>query len=216
MDQSDFYNKKKEVKKGNEDKIFNDRHEINTTPSNSIFNQFREGNDQAYFSDYIAPNSPREFSEIIKTGHSKFNLQNNLSLADNQYFTDENRNFMNSILSEDNMSEFRNNNTYSMINDDSEEKEYVENISRERSGKKKIKLEYINKKAKRGVTFSKRKKGIMKKAFELSVLTGADILLVVANENGHVYTYATNKLKPVLTRQETLIKDCLGTSDVEE
>ena len=39
-------------------------------------------------------------------------------------------------------------------------------------------------KSKRHVTFSKRKAGLLKKAFELSELTGTHIFLVVATENG--------------------------------
>ncbi len=81
-----------------------------------------------------------------------------------------------------------------------------------KTGKKKISLEYINKKCKRSVTFSKRKKGIMKKAFELSILTGADVMVMIANETGHVYTYATPKLKPVLKAQEGMITHCIGSS----
>lgn len=78
-------------------------------------------------------------------------------------------------------------------------------------GKKKMVLEYIEPKNKRSVTFSKRKKGIMKKAFELNVLTGSQILLLVASESGHVYTFATPKLKPIITDHEYLIQQCLNT-----
>lgn len=78
------------------------------------------------------------------------------------------------------------------------------------TGKKKVNLKYIESKSKRGVTFSKRKKGIMKKAFELNVLTGTQILLLVASESGHVYTFATPKLKPIVTEHEHLIQQCLN------
>ncbi|KAG0441488.1 Serum response factor like protein A [Dictyocoela muelleri] len=77
------------------------------------------------------------------------------------------------------------------------------------NGKKKIAIEYIEDKNKRGVTFSKRKRGIMKKAFELNKLTNSDILLVIANENSHVYTFATSKFKPIVARHGKLIEDCL-------
>lgn len=77
-------------------------------------------------------------------------------------------------------------------------------------GKKKIKLEYISGKNKRSVCFSKRKRGIMKKAYELNVLTGTEILLLVASESGHVFTFATEKLKPIITEHEDIIQNCLN------
>jgi len=58
--------------------------------------------------------------------------------------------------------------------------------------------EYIANKSKRSVTFSKRKRGLMKKAYELGKLTGSEILLVVVNEANHVFTYTTESLMPVL------------------
>ncbi|ADM11930.1 MADS domain-containing protein [Encephalitozoon intestinalis ATCC 50506] len=77
-------------------------------------------------------------------------------------------------------------------------------------GKKKIKLEYISGKNKRSVCFSKRKRGIMKKAYELNILTGTEILLLVASESGHVFTFATDKLKPIITEHEDIIQNCLN------
>lgn len=85
-----------------------------------------------------------------------------------------------------------------------------------RSTRKKITLKYIESKSKRGVTFSKRKKGIMKKAYELNVLTGTQILLLVASESGHVYTFATPKLKPIITEHEHLIQQCLSVTPNED
>lgn len=83
-------------------------------------------------------------------------------------------------------------------------------IKSRQSGKKKIKLEYISGRNKRNVTFSKRKKGIMKKAYELNILTGTEILLLVASESGHVYTFATPKLRPIINEHENLIQSCLN------
>ena len=36
-------------------------------------------------------------------------------------------------------------------------------------------------------------------AYELSTLTGTQVLLLVASETGHVYTFSTQKLKPLIT-----------------
>lgn len=83
------------------------------------------------------------------------------------------------------------------------------NTDKKRLGKKKIKIEYIEGKIKRSVTFSKRKRGIMKKAFELNKLTNSDILLVIANGNGHIYTFATPRFKPILNSNQNIIQECL-------
>lgn len=53
---------------------------------------------------------------------------------------------------------------------------------------KKVQIEYIPQKERRQVTFSKRKAGIMKKAYELSTLTGTQVLLLIVSENGVVCT----------------------------
>ncbi|KAF7683650.1 Serum response factor like protein B [Astathelohania contejeani] len=91
---------------------------------------------------------------------------------------------------------------------DSEEDDKCE----KKTGRKKIKMAYICKRNKRSVTFSKRKKGIMKKAYELNILTGTQILLLVASESGHVYTFATPKLKPIISKHEHLIQECLNST----
>ncbi|KAK1349755.1 MADS box-containing transcription factor [Hamiltosporidium tvaerminnensis] len=85
-----------------------------------------------------------------------------------------------------------------------------------KTGRKKINMAYIEGKNKRSVTFSKRKKGIMKKAYELNVLTGTQILLLVASESGHVYTFATSKLRPIISKHENLIQQCLNAPNTPE
>uniref|UniRef100_A0A915PEC6 Serum response factor homolog n=1 Tax=Meloidogyne floridensis TaxID=298350 RepID=A0A915PEC6_9BILA len=70
-------------------------------------------------------------------------------------------------------------------------------------GRVKIKMEYIGNKLRRYTTFSKRKTGIMKKANELSTLTGTQVLLLVASETGHVYAFATKQIiDPMPTKTE--------------
>lgn len=84
-----------------------------------------------------------------------------------------------------------------------------------RAGRRKINIEFIKDKSRRHITFSKRKAGIMKKAYELSTLTGTQVLLLVASETGHVYTFATPKLQPLITKTEgkNLIQACLNAPD---
>merc|ERR1719510_1601813 len=76
-------------------------------------------------------------------------------------------------------------------------------------------MEFIDNKLRRYTTFSKRKTGIMKKAYELSTLTGTQVMLLVASETGHVYTFATRKLQPMITSDagKALIQTCLNSPD---
>jgi serum response factor len=76
-------------------------------------------------------------------------------------------------------------------------------------------MAYIDNKIRRYTTFSKRKTGIMKKAYELATLTGTEVMLLVASETGHVYTYATPKLQPMITSEtgKALIQTCLAKDE---
>ncbi|KAF9092383.1 transcription factor of the MADS box [Mortierella sp. GBA35] len=84
-----------------------------------------------------------------------------------------------------------------------------------RAGRRKIKIEYIQEKSRRHITFSKRKSGIMKKAYELSTLTGTQVLLLVVSETGLVYTFTTPKLQPIVTKEagRSLIQACLHSTE---
>lgn len=52
----------------------------------------------------------------------------------------------------------------------------------------------------------------------MSTLTGTQVLLLVASETGHVYTFATPKLQPLITKPEgkNLIQACLNAPDASE
>ncbi|EJF63547.1 SRF-TF-domain-containing protein [Dichomitus squalens] len=92
--------------------------------------------------------------------------------------------------------------------DDDEDKPKTD----KKAGRRKIKIEFIQDKSRRHITFSKRKAGIMKKAYELSTLTGTQVLLLVVSETGLVYTFTTAKLQPLVTQPEgkNLIQACLN------
>ncbi|GAB5590061.1 transcription factor of the MADS box [Umbelopsis nana] len=104
-------------------------------------------------------------------------------------------------------------NSSSIIDDDYSDD--LPDMPGRRSGRRKIKIEYIDEKSRRHITFSKRKAGIMKKAYELSTLTGTQILLLVVSETGLVYTFTTSKLQPLVTKSEgkSLIQACLNSTD---
>lgn len=99
--------------------------------------------------------------------------------------------------------------------DDDTGDEEVGSKNEKRAGRRKIKIEYIDDKSRRHITFSKRKAGIMKKAYELSTLTGTQVLLLVVSETGLVYTFTTPKLQPLVTKPEgkNLIQACLNAPD---
>ncbi|KAJ7612170.1 hypothetical protein FB45DRAFT_843461 [Roridomyces roridus] len=99
--------------------------------------------------------------------------------------------------------------------DSAGEEDFEDEVApKSRGGRRKIKIEYIQDKGKRHITFSKRKAGIMKKAYEISTLTGTQILLVVVSETGLVYTFTTAKLQPMVTQAEgkNLIQRCLNAA----
>lgn len=52
-------------------------------------------------------------------------------------------------------------------------------------------------------------------AYELSTLTGTQVLLLVVSETGLVYTFTTPKLQPLVTKPEgkNLIQSCLNAPD---
>eukprot|EP01098_Paradermamoeba_levis_P013730 TRINITY_DN6326_c0_g1_i1.p1 TRINITY_DN6326_c0_g1~~TRINITY_DN6326_c0_g1_i1.p1 ORF type:complete len:225 (+),score=58.72 TRINITY_DN6326_c0_g1_i1:41-676(+) len=78
---------------------------------------------------------------------------------------------------------------------------------------------YIQDKDERLSNFEEKKKGFIKKAFQLSLLTGIEVLALVANsDSGHVSTFATPKAQQMLTKPEgrTLIQSCMNQPEPSE
>ena len=67
-------------------------------------------------------------------------------------------------------------------------------------GRKKINITRINDERTRQVTFTKRKFGLMKKAYELSVLCGCEIALMIFNSNDRLFQYASSDMDKVLLK----------------
>ena len=99
---------------------------------------------------------------------------------------------------------------------DSEVKD--DSVTKETKERRKIEIKFIQDKTRRHITFSKRKHGIMKKAYELSVLTGTQVLLLVVSETGLVYTFTTPKFQPIVTQPEgkNLIQACLNAPEEDD
>lgn len=88
----------------------------------------------------------------------------------------------------------------------------IPSMKNKHHGKQKIPIKYIDDKARRLTTFSKRKGGVVKKVHELSVLTGSDVLLIIsANPSKNVFTYASTKFQPMLNEKKNkdAILSCL-------
>ncbi|CCF56824.1 hypothetical protein KAFR_0B05290 [Kazachstania africana CBS 2517] len=119
----------------------------------------------------------------------------------------------NNNVNKDSLVEGTNNETSIPSPEDSvEEEEEDYDLKRAR---RKNPIKYIENKTRRQVTFAKRRHGLMKKAYELSVMTGANILLLIVSNTGLVYTFTTPKLEPVVINEEgkNLIRACLNAED---
>ncbi|KAG5017460.1 hypothetical protein JHK85_023596 [Glycine max] len=66
--------------------------------------------------------------------------------------------------------------------------------SQKKMGRGKIEIKRIENTTNRQVTFCKRRNGLLKKAYELSVLCDAEVALVVFSTRGRLYEYANNSL----------------------
>ncbi|XP_065193716.1 uncharacterized protein LOC135824898 isoform X2 [Sycon ciliatum] len=86
-----------------------------------------------------------------------------------------------------------------------------ETSGRKLMGRKKSSLRFITQRKKRNATFRKRKRGLMKKGFELSKLTSAEVLVMVAWDDG-VFSYGTKKLRRLLTAPlgKEMVRCCLN------
>ncbi|KAF6136121.1 hypothetical protein GIB67_030128 [Kingdonia uniflora] len=59
-------------------------------------------------------------------------------------------------------------------------------------GRGKLEMKKIEKDSTRQVTFCKRRNGILKKAFDLSILCDAEIALIIFSNKGRLYEFSTN------------------------
>lgn len=97
-------------------------------------------------------------------------------------------------------------------NENDDEDEEVSTPSSAVGKRRKAPLKYIENTTRRHVTFAKRRHGIMKKAYELAVMTGANVLLLILSPKGLVYTFATPSLQPLIRDDpgKELIRRCLN------
>ncbi|XP_073125186.1 MADS-box protein SVP [Henckelia pumila] len=89
--------------------------------------------------------------------------------------------------------------------------------------REKIKIKKIDNATARQVTFSKRRRGLFKKAEELSVLCDADVALIIFSSTGKLFEYASSSMKEILERHnlhsknlDKLEQPCLELQLVED
>ncbi|XP_055809876.1 MADS-box protein 04g005320-like [Solanum dulcamara] len=67
-------------------------------------------------------------------------------------------------------------------------------------GRGKVELKRIENKINRQVTFAKRRNGLLKKAYELSVLCDAEIALIIFSSRGKLYEFCSSSMSKTLER----------------
>ncbi|KAI3950536.1 hypothetical protein MKW92_032525 [Papaver armeniacum] len=82
-------------------------------------------------------------------------------------------------------------------------------------GKRKIEIKYIENKTNRRATYSKRKKGILKKANELSLLCDAQVCLIMFSDTGKLAEYISpsTTMKDINNRYEKKTNIDLSASE---
>ncbi|VVB08411.1 unnamed protein product [Arabis nemorensis] len=73
--------------------------------------------------------------------------------------------------------------------------------------REKIKIRKIDNATARQVTFSKRRRGLFKKAEELSVLCDADVALIIFSSTGKLFEFCSSSMREVLERHNLQSKN---------
>lgn len=84
------------------------------------------------------------------------------------------------------------------------------------TGRGKIEIKRIENTTNRQVTFCKRRNGLLKKAYELSVLCDAEIALVVFSSGGRLYEYANNSVRATIEKYKKACKEASNGGSVTE
>ncbi|XP_047972874.1 floral homeotic protein AGAMOUS-like isoform X3 [Salvia hispanica] len=83
-------------------------------------------------------------------------------------------------------------------------------------GRGKIEIKRIENTTNRQVTFCKRRNGLLKKAYELSVLCDAEVALIVFSTRGRLYEYANNSVKATIERYKKASSDSSSSGSISE
>ncbi|XP_010692327.2 MADS-box protein SOC1 [Beta vulgaris subsp. vulgaris] len=77
----------------------------------------------------------------------------------------------------------------------------------------KTQMKRIENATSRQVTFSKRRNGLLKKAFELSVLCDAEVALIIFSPRGKLYEFASCSMQETIGRYQRHIRDVQPAKD---
>lgn len=95
--------------------------------------------------------------------------------------------------------------------------EFSEGSSQKRiGGRGKIEIKRIENVTNRQVTFCKRRNGLLKKAYELSVLCDAEVALIVFSSRGRLYEYANNSVRATIERYKKANSDSSHPQSISE
>nr|WAO97424.1 MADS-box transcription factor 20 [Lonicera japonica] len=83
-------------------------------------------------------------------------------------------------------------------------------------GRGKVVLERIENKINRQVTFSKRRNGLLKKAYELSVLCDAEVALLIFSSRGKLYEFGSSGTNQTIERYRQYCYTPLDNNATEE
>ncbi|XP_022728026.1 agamous-like MADS-box protein AGL11 isoform X1 [Durio zibethinus] len=83
-------------------------------------------------------------------------------------------------------------------------------------GRGKIEIKRIENTTNRQVTFCKRRNGLLKKAYELSILCDAEVALIVFSSRGRLYEYSNNNIRSTIERYKKACSDSSNTNTVTE
>uniref|UniRef100_A0A1D1XF03 MADS-box transcription factor 3 n=1 Tax=Anthurium amnicola TaxID=1678845 RepID=A0A1D1XF03_9ARAE len=83
-------------------------------------------------------------------------------------------------------------------------------------GRGKIEIKRIENTTNRQVTFCKRRTGLLKKAYELSVLCDAEVALIVFSARGKLYEYANRSVKATIERYKKATSNASNAGSVVE
>ncbi|RDX74558.1 Agamous-like MADS-box protein AGL9-like protein, partial [Mucuna pruriens] len=74
-------------------------------------------------------------------------------------------------------------------------------------GRGRVELKRIENKINRQVTFAKRRNGLLKKAYELSVLCDAEVALIIFSNRGKLYEFCSSSRGDRFIRSSNMAHD---------
>ncbi|PSS33141.1 MADS-box protein [Actinidia chinensis var. chinensis] len=80
----------------------------------------------------------------------------------------------------------------------------------------KVEMKRIENPTSRQVTFSKRRNGLLKKAYELSVLCDAQVAVIVFSQNGRLYEFSSSNMQKMIDRYSKYADVKINSPEIEQ